>query len=638
MSSDEEDSDCPLCMEELDIADRNFRPCPCGYQICRFCWHHIKTNLNGRCPACRRLYSDQIVEFVPVSAEEIVRLKKEKKEKDRQTRDMRDPSRRQLSNVRVVQKNLVYVLGLSLKHANVDNELFKKYGRIDKVVISKRSAPSSGSNSSVGIYVTFARKEDANRAIEAMNGMEYEGKTLRASYGTTKYCTYYLRHMSCPNPNCMYLHEPGDDVDSYSKDTVSIGKHANTSVSSSSTTTYPNKRPAIAVKATPAASSSTTTATTPEPKPATAPRTWAPIPKVVPIPPVVIPKPESPVLEPVVASPPFKEVTTTTTATAAAKASSSSSSKKIPAVKPTKSTVSKKPIVEKQKKVLVVPEEDERPALPATASWAKAPVVNHESVITPANFGPSLSDALHAPQKPKHSPSLKEFEEAEREAKIAATRPKVAPKPAESSRPTQVEPRAASVVDQTTTVTGTADIKKEEIKTETLEQEVEARPEMVEIKKAVEEPATEQTTVEQSVTKEPAVTEEESVQQDEIMQQDNHQQDSITDDIMTDQDDDEEEEEFEPVQTERDTEKIENLASLNENIIKAFDNAANESSEKVQADENRNKDVEDDASDTSENAQTISSPMAAMDRLSALVQQEIMTNSPEPPQFDEATL
>ncbi|CAO3659785.1 unnamed protein product [Rhizopus microsporus] len=89
MSSDEEDPDCPLCMEELDIADRNFRPCPCGYQICRFCWHHIKTNLNGQCPACRRLYSEQIVEFIPVSAEEIMRLKKEKKEKDRQTREMR---------------------------------------------------------------------------------------------------------------------------------------------------------------------------------------------------------------------------------------------------------------------------------------------------------------------------------------------------------------------------------------------------------------------------------------------------------------------------------------------------------------------------------------------------------------------
>jgi hypothetical protein len=76
--------------------------------------------LNGRCPACRRLYSEQIVEFIPVSAEEVMRLKKEKKEKDRQTREMRDPSRRQLSSIRVVQKNLVYVLGMSLKHAYVE--------------------------------------------------------------------------------------------------------------------------------------------------------------------------------------------------------------------------------------------------------------------------------------------------------------------------------------------------------------------------------------------------------------------------------------------------------------------------------------------------------------------------------------
>jgi hypothetical protein len=36
MDSDE-DLDCPLCMEELDIADRNFRPCTCGYQVkCSF--------------------------------------------------------------------------------------------------------------------------------------------------------------------------------------------------------------------------------------------------------------------------------------------------------------------------------------------------------------------------------------------------------------------------------------------------------------------------------------------------------------------------------------------------------------------------------------------------------------------------
>ncbi len=41
-------------------------------QICRFCWHHIKENLNKRCPACRRVYTDEGVEFKPISPQECV--------------------------------------------------------------------------------------------------------------------------------------------------------------------------------------------------------------------------------------------------------------------------------------------------------------------------------------------------------------------------------------------------------------------------------------------------------------------------------------------------------------------------------------------------------------------------------------
>jgi hypothetical protein len=33
----EEDMDCPLCMEELDITDRLFKPCECGYQVNVLC-------------------------------------------------------------------------------------------------------------------------------------------------------------------------------------------------------------------------------------------------------------------------------------------------------------------------------------------------------------------------------------------------------------------------------------------------------------------------------------------------------------------------------------------------------------------------------------------------------------------------
>lgn len=31
--SQEEDPECPLCMEEMDLSDVNFKPCPCGYQV-----------------------------------------------------------------------------------------------------------------------------------------------------------------------------------------------------------------------------------------------------------------------------------------------------------------------------------------------------------------------------------------------------------------------------------------------------------------------------------------------------------------------------------------------------------------------------------------------------------------------------
>ena len=29
----QEDAECPLCLEEMDISDLNFKPCPCGYQV-----------------------------------------------------------------------------------------------------------------------------------------------------------------------------------------------------------------------------------------------------------------------------------------------------------------------------------------------------------------------------------------------------------------------------------------------------------------------------------------------------------------------------------------------------------------------------------------------------------------------------
>ncbi|EPQ28574.1 uncharacterized protein PFL1_03878 [Pseudozyma flocculosa PF-1] len=237
-SDEEEDMDCPLCLEEIDLSDANFKPCPCGYQICRFCWHHIKQNLNGRCPACRRKYSDQTVEFKPMTAEEIKKLTQAKKQKEREKKELEAMNRKHLANMRVVQKNLVYVVGLSSKLAKEEliptlrsNDYFGQYGRISKILISKRTTASKlvmgTSESAIGVYVTYHRKEDAAKAIVAIDGSKgSDGKVIRASYGTTKYCTTYLRNLPCTNPGCTYLHEPGEEADSFTKEDLSTLRHA----------------------------------------------------------------------------------------------------------------------------------------------------------------------------------------------------------------------------------------------------------------------------------------------------------------------------------------------------------------------------------------------------------------------------
>jgi CCR4-NOT transcription complex subunit 4 len=33
MADEEENDCCPLCMEELDLTDKTFTACPCGYQV-----------------------------------------------------------------------------------------------------------------------------------------------------------------------------------------------------------------------------------------------------------------------------------------------------------------------------------------------------------------------------------------------------------------------------------------------------------------------------------------------------------------------------------------------------------------------------------------------------------------------------
>lgn len=40
--------DCPLCLEEMDISDLNFKPCPCGYQVSTFTFLTLSKNKSSK--------------------------------------------------------------------------------------------------------------------------------------------------------------------------------------------------------------------------------------------------------------------------------------------------------------------------------------------------------------------------------------------------------------------------------------------------------------------------------------------------------------------------------------------------------------------------------------------------------------
>lgn len=235
---DDEEETCPLCIEEFDLSDRNFKPCPCGYQICQFCFNNIRNNMNGLCPACRRPYDDKTIQWKVVTQEEVAEFRAniqknqkrraaEQRQKEAQKREAEKENRKNLVGVRVVQKNLVYVTGLTptvredeLLKTLRRPEFFGQYGNIQKISISNRKS-QDGQNQSLGIYVTFEKKEDAARCIQAVNGSQNGDRVLRAQLGTTKYCSAWLRHEVCTNRQCMFLHELGDEEDSYSRQDLS---------------------------------------------------------------------------------------------------------------------------------------------------------------------------------------------------------------------------------------------------------------------------------------------------------------------------------------------------------------------------------------------------------------------------------
>ncbi|KAA8492195.1 CCR4-NOT transcription complex subunit 4 [Porphyridium purpureum] len=243
----EEDEDgvpeCPLCLEELDTTDLSLKPCHCGYQVCLWCLHHIREQLNGKCPACRTPYAEEKFVKAEIDPEDAKRAAREraeaKRERERKVRLQRLEKEREeasaqaqalpkliLKQARILCKSLVYVNGLSPTLAREEvlrrHELFGRFGTIELVLLNHRSSALRASNNgpggpSMSAYIKFVKDTDAAHAVRAVNGEIMDGRELRCAIATTKYCDSFIETncaengdsgllVPCELENCLYLH------------------------------------------------------------------------------------------------------------------------------------------------------------------------------------------------------------------------------------------------------------------------------------------------------------------------------------------------------------------------------------------------------------------------------------------------
>ncbi|WUR02172.1 CCR4-NOT transcription complex subunit 4 [Vairimorpha necatrix] len=130
------------------------------------------------------------------------------------------------NSIRIIQKSLVYIICIPQKYADESilsrKEFFGQFGFIKKIVVNKRA---SVIESTASAYITFNTEEEAKLCIQEVDESILDSKILKCTYGTTKYCSFFLKNVPCQNNECMYLHDYRPQKDLLSKEEMGSSKH-----------------------------------------------------------------------------------------------------------------------------------------------------------------------------------------------------------------------------------------------------------------------------------------------------------------------------------------------------------------------------------------------------------------------------
>ena len=115
-----------------------------------------------------------------------------------------------LKQLRIINQNLVHVEGLPknlLKEELLKSrKYFGQYGKIKKLILSRKINPENNKDV-YSVYITYENKIEAACAILCVDSLLICGKIIRAFFGTTKYCNFFLENTTCKNlKKCLFLH------------------------------------------------------------------------------------------------------------------------------------------------------------------------------------------------------------------------------------------------------------------------------------------------------------------------------------------------------------------------------------------------------------------------------------------------
>jgi RNA recognition motif-containing protein len=136
-------------------------------------------------------------------------------------------SSKRLEDARIIQRTLVYVINLPLSVSEesvlMSPLYFGKYGKILKIHITQ--GHHNISDPTFGAYLTYFSEEEAAVCIRACHEYVLDGKKLSLTFGTTKYCSNFLKNSRCPKSECVFLHHMASTADTIFREDMTNNKH-----------------------------------------------------------------------------------------------------------------------------------------------------------------------------------------------------------------------------------------------------------------------------------------------------------------------------------------------------------------------------------------------------------------------------